>query len=252
MTTQSDQQTLKAIKRYRAMKVGRLVTRYYYYAKKDDREALYNLIGDELLSLGGVYIKFLQSLVLQSSNLMKYWKNPKRLSVFEDLTNEPLDIEQVLIANLGPKKATKLENIGLEPFAAGSFGQVYSAHLAGKPVIIKVLRPQIKELLKFDLRLLRYFWKVSSRYIASKESLNFSNSFEDYAQQTLNETDYAAEAQFADEQYKIYADHPTLKIPKTYLGYCTDQIIVQGIHWRYFSRLSDQTPSTGCQRRKIH
>ena len=219
-------QTIAAIKRYRAVKIARLVSRCYYYSRRGHKSKIYGLVGDELLSLGGIYIKFLQTVILQSPNMLKHWKNPQRLSIFERLNTEPLDIHRFLTESLGGD-AERLESISPEPFAAGSFGQVYMAKLDQKDVVIKVMRPQVNEFLKFDLRLLRWFWRVCNRYLANSQSLDLNLAFDDFAEQTLSEVDYVAEAQFATDQYTAYHDHPKLVIPKTYLELCRDNLIVQ-------------------------
>ena len=222
-----NKQKTAAIKRYRAFRISRLILKCYYLVKKGKKESIYSIIGNELLNLGGVYIKFLQNLILQNDYFVKYWKDPKRLTVFEDLDFEPLDVGSILIEHLGASKAKKIKAVSGQPFAAGSFGQVYSAQLNNKPVIIKILRPQVNELLKFDLRLLRYLWKASNKYIRRNSSLNLNLNFNEFAQQTLAEIDYKSEAEFANEQYEIYKSHRYLKVPKTYLDFCSDQIIVQ-------------------------
>ena len=239
----SEPQTIAAIKRYRAMKIARLVSRCYYLSRRGKKTDIYGLVGDELLSLGGIYIKFLQTVVLQSPNMLKHWKNPQRLSIFEKLNTEPLDIERFLAQSLG-NDAQRLESVSPEPFAAGSFGQVYSAKLDDKDVVIKVMRPQVSELLKFDLRLLRWFWRVCSRYLANSKSLDLNLAFDDFSSQTLSEVDYVAEAQFAVDQYTAYKNHKKLVIPKTYLELCRDNVIVQdyvgGISAAHLVELHDQ------------
>ena len=239
-----NRQKIGAIKRYRAVKISRLILKCYYLIKRDKTEQVYSLIGDELLNLGGVYIKFLQNLILQNDSFHKYWNNPKKLTVFEDLDFEPLDVEAILINELGSTKAKRIKAVSGQPFAAGSFGQVYSAQLNNKPVIIKILRPQVNELLKFDLRLLRYLWIASNKYINKISSLDLNPNFSEFAKQTMSEIDYEAEVEFANEQYKIYKNHKFLNIPKTHVNYCTDQIIVQeyvgGISAAYLIKLHQQ------------
>ena len=239
----SEPQTIAAIKRYRAMKMARLVSRCYYHSRRGKKSAIYGLVGDELLSLGGIYIKFLQTVILQSPNMLKHWKNPQRLSIFEKLNTEPLDINRFLAESLG-EDAERLESVSPEPFAAGSFGQVYMAKLDQKDVIIKVMRPQVNEFLKFDLRLLRWFWRVCNRYLANSQSLDLNLAFDDFAEQTLSEVDYVAEVQFATDQYATYRDHPKLVIPKTHLELCRDNVIVQdyvgGVSAAHLVELHDQ------------
>lgn len=237
------QKTIAAIKRYRTAKMAKLLARAYYLNKRNKKEELYTLLGDEMLDLGGVYVKFLQGVMLQSW-MMKRWHNPDRLKIFERLDHEPINLSEVLSKNLG-SKMNQIVEVQPQPFAAGSFGQVYYAkHADGTPIIIKVLRPMISETLKFDLKLLKQFWRATSKKMTPNTNLDFNEAFKDFAAQTLKETDYVEEARFAHEQWQTYKDHPKLFIPKTYLDLCTPQIIVQeyvgGISAAYLVELTHQ------------
>ena len=217
---------VKAIKRQRAAKIAKILARSYYLNKSRQKDKLYSLLGDEMMALGGVYVKFLQGVMLQSW-MMKRWHNPNRLRIFENLDSEPLDVKRIMADNL-KGRSKEITHLQPEPFAAGSFGQVYFAqHIDGTPVIIKVLRPLISETLKFDLKLLKRFWSITHKRLNPHTGFNMNSAFKEFSAQTLKETDYIAEAEFAHEQYMTYKDHPKLVIPKTYLNLCTKQIIVQ-------------------------
>lgn len=222
----SQKQTIAAIKRHRTARMAKLMAKSYSLYRKDKKDELSNLIADEMLDMGGIYVKFLQGVMLQSA-LMKRWHNPERLKIFEKLDTEPLDIVAILQKNLG-SKIDQIAEIQPVPFAAGTFGQVYYAkHANGKPIIVKVLRPMITETLKFDLKLLKQFYKATSKRYTPNASLDITEAFDDFARQTMTETDYAEEARFAAEQYETYKDHPKLVIPETFTDLCTPQIIVQ-------------------------
>ena len=217
---------VKSIKRQRAAKIAKILGRSYYLNKSSQKDKLYTMLGDEMMALGGVYVKFLQGVMLQSW-MMKRWHNPNRLHIFENLDSEPLDINRILTANL-KGRAQEVIDVQPRPFAAGSFGQVYFAqHSDGTPIIIKVLRPLINETLKFDLKLLKRFWAITHKRLNPHTGFNMSSAFNEFSAQTLKETDYIAEAEFAHEQYTTYKNHPKLIIPKTYTDLCTKQIIVQ-------------------------
>ena len=46
-----------------------------------------NYLCDEFVALGGVYIKFLQGVMLRSE-IMQRWHNPSRLKIFENLLRD--------------------------------------------------------------------------------------------------------------------------------------------------------------------
>lgn len=205
---------------------------------------MYNLICEEFMSLGGVYVKFLQGVLLRSQ-IMRKWHNPEKLKIFENLDHEPIDIGALLQAELPKEKLAQLAIVQPEPFAAGSFGQVYYGQLRnGQPIIIKVLRPMIRELLKHDLRLLARFSKMFFSKLYKNMSMDLQGAFRDFSEATLHETDYRREASFASELYDHYKGHPVIHIPKTYRDLSTDNIIVQdyvdGISLAHIVKLHEQ------------
>lgn len=75
-------------------------------------------------------------------------------------------------------------------------------------------------------------------------SMDVQGAFKDFSDATLNETDYRKEAEFANEMYRRYKDHPVIHIPQTYMDLCTDNIIVQdyvdGISLAHVVKLHEQ------------
>jgi len=133
--------SINAIKRERTKRLARLGARVYYLRKRGKEQEMYDLICNEFLALGGVYVKFLQG-VLFNTPIMKRWHSPNRLRIFENLDSEPLDIVHILREELTPEQLQQIALVQPEPFAAGSFGQVYLAqHANGKHIVIKVFGP---------------------------------------------------------------------------------------------------------------
>lgn len=219
--------SMNAIKRQRTKRLARLGAKVYYLRQRGKEQEMYNLICDEFVDLGGVYVKFLQG-VLFSTPIMKRWHSPNRLKIFENLESEPLDIISILQKELTPEQLSQIALIQPEPFAAGSFGQVYlGQHTNGKHIIIKVLRPMIRELLRYDLRLLSMFSKRFAAKQYDNITIKMNTAIKEFRQATLSETDYIGEAQFAHELYEAYKHNPHLVIPETYMDLCTTHIIVQ-------------------------
>ncbi len=218
---------IAAIKRYRTKKIARLATRAYYFYRRGKMDKVATIICEDFIELGGVYVKFLQGVMLKSK-MMKGWKTNNRLKVFENLDSEPINVKAILAYELGTGVVEEnFRMIQPEPFAAGSFGQVYFAELkTGEQVIIKVLRPMIRDLLKYDLTLLGWFSRRFLKYYTSMD-VKMDQAVDDFRQATLRETDYIAEAGFAAEMYEYYKGNQFLYIPKTYLEFCSPNVIVQ-------------------------
>lgn len=227
MAKSAHDKAIASIKRARTKRLASLVTRAYLLHRKKDDEKMYNLICEEFMSLGGVYVKFLQGVLLRSQ-IMRRWHNPEKLRIFEGLDHEPIDIRKFLQQELPPEKLSRISLIQPEPFAAGSFGQVYYAQLDdGSTVIVKVLRPMVRELLHYDIKLLSRFYRTFFTKLYKNMSVDINSAFKEFTDATLRETDYRQEADFAKEMYKRYKDHKSIFVPKTYLELCTDDIIVQ-------------------------
>ncbi|HEY4964132.1 MAG TPA: AarF/ABC1/UbiB kinase family protein [Candidatus Saccharimonadales bacterium] len=180
---------------------------------------------DQLDELGGIYIKFLQMIVLSSSGQQQ--KNfTELLKVYEDSKPDEIDI-RVHLKSIAMPGMDKIAELEIKPFATGSFGQVYKAKLvSGEIVIIKVLRPSVKKYLKYDLRLLKIF-SVMYSFIDRQKIFDFKQIYKQFRTTSLQETHYLREAEVADYYYQSYKDHNYMVIPKTFKELSNDQVIVQ-------------------------
>lgn len=174
--------------------------------------------------LGGVYIKFLQLLVLQS-DAFRSLSDYDLYDVYDQADCDPVDIHALLRYELG-EAAAQLHLHDTQPFAAGSFGQVYKASYKDQDVIIKVLRPSVQRSLAFDLRLLGWM----SRFIdllSPGGATSATRIYKGLAKVTRAETDYVLEADYASKLYNRYRDHRYLYIPYTFRNLSTNHIICQ-------------------------
>lgn len=223
----SHKKTIAAIKRSRTRRLANLITKSYFLHRKKQDEKLYTIVCEEFVSLGGVYVKFLQGVLLRSE-VMRKWHNPNKLNIFENLDTEPIDIVELLKQELPEDKLSQIVQIDPRPFAAGTFGQVYyGKHADGTAIVVKALRPMVRELLKYDLKLLNTFYRSFFSKLYKNMDVKLSEALKDFSNSTLRETDYIHEAAFANELYQTYKDHAAIVIPKTYTELCTDDLIVQ-------------------------
>lgn len=241
--TLQDQQ-IKELKRHRRRTLAALVKKIYLLNRKKQRTEVNNLICEEFTKLGGVYVKFLQGVLLQSS-LMRDWQSSDRLKIFENLDSEPVNIQEVLKRELPADKLAHLGGISPTPFAAGSFGQVYYATLQdGSQVIVKLLRPLVRETLVYDLKLLGLFSRAFASKLSKNVDLDVINAIDEFKRATMRETDYVEEARFGNELWEAYKDNDKFIIPKTYMDLCTPNIIVQeyigGISAAQLLRIKEQ------------
>ncbi len=182
-------------------------------------------IFDTFWQLGGVYVKFLQLLVV-SVDFMRGWAGPTEYDVFEKVTTEPLDIYAVLQKDL-PQYTQQFSAIADKPFAAGSFAQVYHATLTdGTPVIIKVLRPALIKHLKADLRVLAAIVWLA-QLLRPSAVVNLRQAFSEFKHITIAETDYQRETANALWFYRYFQHAPKVVVPFTYQHLCSASVITQ-------------------------
>ncbi len=223
-----DKKAINAIKRHRTARIARLGGRAYLLHRKKQDTEIYTLICDEFVSLGGVYLKFLQGVLLRSK-MMRHWKSDDKLRIFENIQTEPLDVRAILQSELSKASLSKIATVQPQPFAAGTFGQVYYGELKdGRPIIVKILRPMIRETLKFDLRLLNTFMqKFYIKFSSKNMDTDSRQALKDFADATMKETDYRAEVAFANELFEAYKVGKELYIPETFTDLCSDNVITQ-------------------------
>jgi serine/threonine protein kinase len=215
------------LKRQRSARLFKTMSKAYRFRKAGNDRASNLVLVEDFIKFGGVYVKFLQG-VLLGSGLMAGIPAETRLKVFEKLEPENIDVVKFLQYHLPSGAMERFETIAREPFAAGSFGQVYRAKLTnGKEVIVKILRPGIKQTLNFDLKILGAFAKATQSWFSKNMDINYNDAIGEFRRATVGETDYITEANFAHELYEHYKDHKYIVIPYTYLELSTSDIIVQ-------------------------
>ncbi len=178
----------------------------------------------QLDELGGIYIKFLQTVVL-NLNPASQENFMQLLKVFERSIPDQLEIYSYLRSIKMPH-LERFASIDPNPIGTGSFGQVYSAQLhTGEKVVIKILRPSVMRYIRYDLRLLNVLsWLYS---LADRQKLlNFRDLYAEFRRTCLQEVDYVREAEAGTMFYERYKEHPTLVIPKTYREFCTPKVLV--------------------------
>lgn len=191
-------------------------------SKKSIPEIIFNAVSD----FGGVYIKLIQFVCLRT-NILTEKDKLRFLSFYDNVPIEPMPIRQILTSELGNVKLSQFHSIDPEPFASGTFGQVYKAQLRnGVDIVIKIKRPNLVKKLKYDFGLLKIFTRIFN-FLVEQKMIDLRATLSEFERSTFQELDYLQEAQNADYFYKTMRNHPRIYIPKTYLDLCTKNILVQ-------------------------
>jgi len=182
-------------------------------------------IFNKFTQLGGVYIKFLQAVALKPS-FMSEKDVKQKLMVFDNVALEHFNLTSFLTQRYNSVELHNFADVELEPFAAGSFAQVYRAKYKGQDVVLKVLRPDVKYFIRFDQRMIKLFG-IFAGLIPSLNEIGIKQIIKQFIQTTTEEVNYAVEVSHARQLYDRYKDHQKIVIPYTFTEVCIQDCIVQ-------------------------
>ena len=114
-----------------------------------------------------------------------------------------------------------------EPLAAASIAQVHAAKLAdGSEVVVKVLRPGMREMIKRDLEVLYALAALAQRYWAESRRLRPLEVVSEYEKTILDELDLMREAANASQLKRNFQDSDLLYVPEVYWDHCRVNVMV--------------------------
>ncbi|MDT8339975.1 MAG: AarF/UbiB family protein [Longimicrobiales bacterium] len=101
--------------------------------------------------LGPTFIKLAQLLSARADIFPEPYLSEIRTLQDQVEPDDPQDIIRVVEAELGRPVAQVFQEFRREPLAAASLGQVHTARVDGREVVVKVLRPGVEETVALDL-----------------------------------------------------------------------------------------------------
>jgi predicted unusual protein kinase regulating ubiquinone biosynthesis (AarF/ABC1/UbiB family) len=112
--------------------------------------------------------------------------------------------------------------------AAASLGQVHRAVLAstGETVAVKIQRPQIDQLVRLDLRALKFVIWVMARFVDAHNVIDLMGFYYEFERTIYEELDYMREAANAKRFREMFKDDPTIYIPQVYDQYVSRRLLV--------------------------
>ena len=113
------------------------------------------------------------------------------------------------------------------PLAAASIAQVHVARLLdGKEVVVKVLRPGMRERIERDLQVLYALARLAQRYWSEARRLRPVEIVEEYEKTILDELDLMREAANAAQLKRNFAGSDLLYVPEVYFDFCRLEVMV--------------------------
>ena len=118
------------------------------------------------------------------------------------------------------------------PLAAASIAQVHAARLkSGEEVVVKVLRPGMREVIGRDLEVLQALADLAQRYWAEGQRLRPRELVAEYEKTILDELDLMREAANASQLKRNFVGSDLLYVPDVYWDYCRkDVMVMERIH----------------------
>jgi len=174
--------------------------------------------------LGGTWIKLGQALALRFDLLPADYC----LQLFQLLNQvrpfASTAVRQVLEQELKRPTEQLFRSFDWQPVAAASIGQVHRAELLdGTEVAVKVQRPGIRELVRADLRLMR--WAATLIDALPFARVNARAVVREFARWTEEELDYRTEARHAMALRNNADGDPLERNPRVFLTHTTSRVL---------------------------
>ena len=128
---------------------------------------------------------------------------------------------------LSDKIENIFENFDIEPLASASVAQVHAAKLDGKDVVIKVLRPNIENLIRRDINLMYFIAKIINKFWEESKRLKPMEIVGEYERVIFGELDLVKEA--SNHAQTIFHPVGTCKMGQDDMAVVDEQLKVRGV-----------------------
>jgi ubiquinone biosynthesis protein len=127
------------------------------------------------------------------------------------------------------------------PLAAASIAQVHVARLnGGEDVVVKVVRPGVRERIERDLEVMYVLAGLAREYVSDGHRLRPVEVVREYEKTILDELDLMREAANAAQLKRNFADSELLYVPQVYWDYCRPgAMVMERIHGVMISDLEE-------------
>jgi ubiquinone biosynthesis protein len=184
-------------------------------------------IRQALEDLGPIFVKFGQS-VSTRQDLLPVDIGQELTKLQDDVP--PFPAEQALAEverSFGTPAETLFASFDREALAAASIAQVHAARLhSGEDVVVKILRPRVRQLIQQDLEVMYTLARLAQRWWPEARRLRPVQVVNEYEKTILNELDLLREAGNAAQLRRNWTGSPLIYVPKVYFDYCRTSVMV--------------------------
>lgn len=183
-------------------------------------------LATDIQRLGPAFIKIGQLLSVRPDLLPREY-----LQALETLQD---DVERIPFAvvrkrveeELGVRITQGFAHFSEEPLAAASLAQVHAATLRdGREVVVKVQRPNIRQSLETDLKILRGLAQTADRVTEQGRRVHFVEWLDEVAETLSEELDYRLEADNLRSFHAHLVDFPSLRVPLPIDDFCSMHVL---------------------------
>jgi len=181
---------------------------------------------DDLEAMGPTYIKLGQVLAGRPDLLPDPYL--KALARLQDRV-KPFaygEIEQIVMTELGVRISKAFSRFDPEPIAAASLGQVHFAALRdGRPVVVKVQRPNIRQQIAEDFDVLAEIAAFLDKHTEIGARYRFGTVLAEFRATIREELNYEREAQNLIAVGKNLKEFKLIQVPQPILDYSTHCVL---------------------------
>ena len=136
------------------------------------------------------------------------------------------EVEEIVTRELGVRMSQGFRSFQSDPPAAASLGQVHRAELRdGRPVAVKVQRPDIRDQIERDMEVIAQIASLADDHTETGRRLGFSDMVEEFRRSLMAELDYRQEADNLVAVGANLIDHALIVVPQPVPDYSTDVVL---------------------------
>jgi ubiquinone biosynthesis protein len=188
--------------------------------------------------LGPTYIKLGQIMAIRE-DLLPGEVTRELENLFDRLPSIPFpEVRTLIEESLGRRLDVLFRWISEEPLGSASIAQAHRAELPdGTPVVIKVIKPGIKDIIESDLKLLQIVGVFLQWVIPRYQPRQIIREFSNY---TIKEVDYTFEADNAETFAANFRDMPQVVFPRIYRSHSSPTVLTM----EFMNGFKPGSPST--------
>jgi ubiquinone biosynthesis protein len=205
--------------------------RFFFYLfprAKDVSDPLGKRIRLALQELGPIFVKFGQAVSTRRDLLPTDVAD--ELAMLQDRVPAfPADQAVTILEEIYDKPVDEVfSRFDREPFAAASIAQVHTAALPdGTEVIVKLLRPGVRQLIERDLDVMYALAGLADKYWEHGKRLRPLELVAEYEKTIFDELDLTREGANTAQLKRNFAGSDLLYVPEVYWDFCRPEILVQ-------------------------